>query len=195
MKRMIWFTSLSVIFAVLILPGLLALGVKYLPSGVQPPLHKTKDVYGDRFISQEFTSFRSNLIGIAMTVKNPNLKNKKDVFLHVYDENSEVLRETKLNGANIEDGNFVKFLFNPISDSKDKTYKFIITSPESGEGEVLPIFYTDEKPIWAGQMMFEDAEDIVGSVSFVTLHKPESKLEVVSEIYSDLFSRLFRVKV
>lgn len=195
MKKMIWFTTLSVIFSVLILPGLLALGVKYLPSGVQPPLHKTKDVYGERFISQEFTSFRSNLTGIAMTVKNPNLKNKKDVFLHVYDENSEVLRETKLNGANIEDGNFVKFLFNPISDSKGKAYKFIITSPESGEGEVLPIFYTDEKPVWSGLMMFEDNEGIEGSVSFVTLHKPESKLEVVSEIYSDLFSRLFRVKV
>jgi hypothetical protein len=189
MKKMIWITTLFVVFLIFILPGIVALGVKYIPSGVQPPLHKTRDVFGKFQISQEFTSVRNGLTGFSMTIKNPNLKNKKDVYLYLFDDQKTLIRESKLNGSNIEDGSYVKFLFDPVLGSENKNYKFVLSSPDAGEEEVLPIFFTEEKPLWVGLMMY-DIEEIPGGVSFVTLHTPESKLSIVKDLYSSWISRL-----
>lgn len=186
---MIWLTTAFILFITLLLPAFLALGLSYIPYGVQPPLDKTKDVFGGNYIKQTFTSQRENLAGVSMTIKNPNLKNKKDIYLHLYDKDNKQIRESKLNGLNIEDGSYVKFLFDPITDSKNKEFSFILISPDSNEEEVLPIFYTERKPDWIGQMQFEK-EDHPGGVSFVTLHVPGSKLETIGEIYSNWLGRL-----
>lgn len=189
MKKIIWLTSLFVLFMVFLLPGVLALGIKTLPSGVQPPLEKTKDIYGLFTVSQEFVSLRPNLTSIAMSIKNPNLKNKKAVTLSLYDEDKNLIRTATLNGLNIDDGAFVKFTFDTIPDSLNKKYTFSLIAPEAGPEDLLSVFYTDKKPAWIGQLKF-GKEDVAGGISLVTFHKPQSKMEVVKEIYSNLISRL-----
>ena len=189
MKKLIWITTLSVLFLVFILPGLLALTIKYTPANVQPPNDKTINIYWIYEASQEFVSQESNLMGIGMTIKNPNLKNKKDVTLSVYDGEGQQLRSSTLNGGSIQDGSYVKFLFEPIEDSQDKEYKFTIANPSAGAEEVLSLFYTKHLPDWIGEMVFDD-EIVEGGISFVTYHKPKSKWEVINGIYSNWLSRL-----
>lgn len=189
MKKLIWFTTSMVLFLVFLLPGFLALGIKYIPFNVQPPLHKTKDIYWKFTVSQEFISQEGNLMGIGMTIKNPNLKNKKDVFLSIYNEKGELMRTSKLNGGSIQDGSFVKFLFEPIAGSGSQKYTFTIAAPSADAGEVLSLFYTEEQLFWIGKMMFDD-EEFPGGISFVTYHKPGNKWEVIKGIYSNWFSRL-----
>jgi len=189
MKKMIWLTVITVLFSVFVLPGILALGIRYIPYDIQPPLERVKNIYGKYTISQEFTSQESQLTGIAMTIKNPNLKNKKDFYLDLYNDQGEMLREIKFNGANVEDGSYIKFLFDPIADSKGKKYNLVLSNSSGDEEEVLGVYYTLSKPAWVGQMAF-GLEKQDGGISLVTFHKPQSKLGVIKAIYSSWLSRL-----
>jgi hypothetical protein len=189
MKKLIWITSLIVLFVIFVLPAFLALGIKNLPANIQPPLDKSKDLYDVFDVSQEFVSQKPGLMGIGMSIKNPNLKNKQKVAFTLYDKDLKPVREVVLSGLNIEDGSFVKFMFDPIADSKNQKYTLIMSCPFAGPEEVLPIFYTENNPSWIGKMMY-GKEDVVGGISMVTFHKPESRLKVIEEIYSNLFSRL-----
>ncbi|MFH1971205.1 MAG: hypothetical protein ABIJ05_02345 [Patescibacteria group bacterium] len=189
MKKLIWITSFIVLTVVFAFPALLSLGLKYLPANIQPPLDKTKDVYGIFTVSQEFISLKPGLMSVGMSIKNPNLQNKENVFFNLYNDKKELIRAVKYSGANIEDGAFVKFMFDPILDSKNQIYSFEISSPNAGPEQVLPIFYSERNPSWIRQMM-HGKEEVVGGVSLVTFHKPESKIKVIEEIYFNWFSRL-----
>ena len=189
MKKMIWFTVLAVLFSVFILPGILALGIRYIPYDIQPPLEGVKDIYGQFTISQEFISQEAQLAGIGMTIKNPNLKNKKEFFLNLYDDKGQMLREITYSGANVEDGSYLKFLFDPIADSKGKVYNITLSNPSADEEEVLGVFYTLNKPDWIGRMSF-NSEEQEGGISLVTFHKPLTKLGVIKTIYISWLYRL-----
>lgn len=189
MKKMIWFTVLSVLFAVFVLPGILALGIKYIPYDIQPSLDKVKNLYGKYTVSQEFVSQEDQLTGIAMTIKNPNLKNKKDFFMDLYNDKGELTRQVKFSGMNVEDGTYIKFLFDPITESKGKKYMIVLSNPSAGDEEVLGIYYTQKVPSWIGTMKF-DLEEQEGGVSIVTFHKPQSKWGVIKNIYSSWTNRV-----
>jgi len=186
MKKLIFLTTLIVLFLVFIAPAVLALGIKYLPGDLQPPLEGTRGVYWIFEVSQEFFSPMDNLTALGMSIKNPNLKNKKDITLLLYDENGNLVRKSVLNGQNIEDGAFVRFLFDPVKDSKNRHFKFVLSAPDAGAEDLLEVFYTQKKPSWIGKMVaIEGVEEseIDGGVSLVTLHKPESSLFVIKTIY------------
>ena len=189
MKKMIWLTTLTVLFAVFVLPGILALGVRYIPYDNQPSLERVRNIYSKYTISQEFISQESQLTGIGMTIKNPNLKNKKDFYLDLYDDKRVMIRQTKFNGANVEDGSYLKFLFDPIADSKEKKYLIVLSNQSAGDEEVLGVYYTLNKPSWIGKMIFNEGEQ-EGGISLVTYHKPQSKLGIIKTIYLSWLSRL-----
>lgn len=188
MKKLIWLTTLTVLFVLVFLPGLLSLGLKYLPGNIQPSLDSTRDVYGLYKVTQEFTSLEPRLTGIGMTIKNPNLKNKESVTFTLYNTNGDLLRQVTYSGANIGDGDFVKFIFDPVEDSQNQKYRFQIESPTANVLEVLPVFITTAKPSWLGNFIYNN-EVNSGGVSMVAFYKPESKIKVIEEIYSSLFSK------
>lgn len=189
MKKLIWATTLIILFVVFAFPAVLALGIRYLPANIQPSLDGTKDVYRTFTVSQEFTSLGSGLTGIGMSIRNLNLKNKKDVVLNLFNTKGDLLRTAIINGGIIDDGSFIKFMFNPIPDSKDQKYTMVIECPTAGPEEISPIFYTTNKPSWMGKMIYAEAK-VDGGVSMVMFNKPESKLNVIREIYTNWLSRL-----
>lgn len=189
MKKIIWITSIFILGMVFVLPALLALGIRVIPADVQPPLNKTRDIYGLFTVTQEFTSLRPNMTSIGLSIKNPNLKNRKDVTLDLFDSEGRKIRSATLNGLNIDDGAFVKFTFDPITDSQNRKFTFTISAPFAGPEDLLAAYYADKKPSWIGQLKF-DKEEVGGGLSMVTFHKSIGKIEVIKEIYSNLFSRL-----
>lgn len=192
MRKMIWFTTATILFFVFLLPGILGLFIKYIPYNYQPSLDGVRGIYGPFSVSQVFTSQDSNLTGIGMTIKNPNLKNKSQFYFRLFDESGRVVRQVAYSGANVEDGSYVKFLFDPLVDSKGKSYKFTLENPSAGEEELLGIYYTNSKPSWIGAAMYGD-ETVEGGVSLVTYHKPPGKLAVVKDLYSNLLSRFLHL--
>ena len=190
MKKMIWLTTLSVLFVVLLVPAILAMTLKMIPAGDQPGYNSDQklSIYGKRGISQRFISKEKNLTAIGTSIKNPNLKNKKEIILSLYDENNKLIRTSVLNGQNIQDGDFVKFVFEPVPNSLNKTYLFTIFSPEAGPEETIEVFYISSPADSVLEYTY-DEKTYPGGLPIVTFHKPESKWEVVKKVYASWFFR------
>jgi len=189
-KKMIWLTTLSVLFVVLLVPAILAMTLKMIPAGDQPGYNSDQklSIYGKRGISQRFISKEKNLTAIGTSIKNPNLKNKKEIILSLYDENNKLIRTSVLNGQNIQDGDFVKFVFEPVPNSLNKTYLFTIFSPEAGPEETIEVFYISSPADSVLEYTY-DEKTYPGGLPIVTFHKPESKWEVVKKVYASWFFR------
>lgn len=197
MKKLIWFTTIFVLFLIFVAPALLALGIKLVPGEDQPGYDSNQrlSIYGKRDFTQKFISDGVNLSAIGTSIRNPNLKNKKDVILSLYDTNKKLIRTVVLNGQNIEDGNFVKFVFDPIADSQGKTYIFTLSTPEAGPEETIEVFFVEDGrstqilPSWIVEYTY-DQKAYSGGLPIVLYYKPGSKVEVIKEVYSSWFSRL-----
>lgn len=183
------FTTGFVVFLVFILPALLALGIRYIPYDIQPPLDNYEGIHRYQAISQSLVAQKNNLSGFALSLKNPLLRNKQDINLTLTDENNITIRNATLNGSYIQDGEYVKFIFAPITDSKDKSYTFILSAPNADKNESLAAFYTFNKPNWAGELRIGDRLEPNGSVSFVGLYKPATIFTPVIDIYSEWIRR------
>ena len=183
MKKMIWFTTISILFVLFIVPGIMASAIKMIPAGDQPGYGPRRlSIYGIGELSQKFISKEKNLTAIGTTVKNPNLKNKKEVILNLYDANNNLIRKSILNGFNIGDGDFVKFVFEVVPDSLDKEYSFTLSSPTAAADEIIEVFLIDGPANGIIEYTFGE-ETHEGGIPLVTFHKPDSQWEVIRGVY------------
>ena len=189
MKKLIWFTTIFIIFLIFLAPAILALGIKLIPGGNQPGYGPTLSIYGARNVTQKFTSQNANLSAIGTSIKNPNLKNKQDIILTLFDEKMNVIRTVTINGQNVEDGSLVKLVFDPIPDSENKTYAFTLSSPTAGPEDMIEVFLSQNTPGWIEQYTY-DQKVYPGGIPIVLYFKPASKMTVIKDIYSSLLSRL-----
>lgn len=196
MTKMIWLTTLVVAFLIFVVPGVLALTLDIIPAGDQPGFDSDRRlaIYGKRGVTQKFVSEEKNLTAIGTSIKNPNLKNKKEVLFNLYDEKGNLIRTSIVNGQNFQDGDFVKFVFQVVPDSSGKTYTFTIFSPEAGPEETIEVFYIKDDASFKSpaENIIEytyDKKSYSGGLPLVTFHKPESRWEVIKKIYSSWLSK------
>ncbi|MFZ3302001.1 MAG: hypothetical protein WA152_04785 [Microgenomates group bacterium] len=189
-KLIIKFTTFVILFVLFVFPAMLAMLIKMIPANDQPGYGQMGrvSVYGDRTFTQYFVSKMNNLTSVATTIKNPNLRNTREINFNLYDMDSKLIRSVLLNGFNIGDGDFVKIIFEPIPDSLQKKYYFNLSSPSAGEEEIIEIFLTE--PTNEILEYTYDGETKAGGAPIVTFHKPNSRLETVKSIYSNLISKL-----
>jgi len=189
-NKIIIFTTTTILFLLFILPAFMASLLKMIPASDQPGYGDMGriSIYGIREFSQTFVSKNKNLVAIGTTIKNPNLKNKKDIIFNLYDENNNLIRTTKLNGFNIGDGDFVKIIFDVVPDSLGNKYYFRLSSPDAGDEEILELFLIG--PIDTVLDYSYDDETKLGGIPMVTFHKPDSRWETVKLVYLNLFSKL-----
>lgn len=189
-KLLIVFTTVSILFLLFVIPIFMTIPIKMVPANDQPGYDgvRTVSVYGTRIFSQEFMSTNKNMIAIGTSIKNPNLKNKKEIIMSLYDENNNLIRTSVLNGFNIGDGDYVKFIFDPIPDSDNKKYHFTIASKTAGEEEVIRLFLTE--PTDKIIEFTYDKETKKGGIPMVVYHKPGSAIEKIKKIYSNIISKL-----
>lgn len=192
MNKSIWFTTVLILFLVFVVPGILVSVIDMIPADDQPGYNPDQrlSIYGKRKVIQKFISRQEDLTAIGTSVRNPNLKNKKEVVLNLYDESDQLIRTSILDGQNIEDGNFIKFVFEPIAGSGDREYKLVLSSPEAGPEETVEVFYIKDSTNEILEYTY-DEETHPGGVPLVTFHKPESKWGVVKNVYSSWVQRLF----
>lgn len=189
-SKLVWFTTIFILFLLFVLPAFMASLIKMIPASDQPGYGDKGrvSVYGIRSFSQEFLSADTNLVAVGTTIKNPNLKNQKDIIFNLYDGNNNLIRTTKLNGFNIGDGDFVKIVFDVVPDSKNKKYSFSLSSPDAGEEQIIELFLIDPTP----EILSYTYDDKIhmGGIPMVTFHKPVSKLDTIKQVYLNLFSKL-----
>lgn len=187
---MIKFTTFTILFLLFVVPGLMAALIKMVPANDQPGYGDKGrvSIYGIRDFTQYFVSKEKNLMAVGTTIKNPNLKNNKDIIFSLYDENNNLIRTVNLNGFNIGDGDFVKIIFDVVPDSLDKKYYFTLSSPDAKQDEIIEVFLTGETNEILSYIYDEEIHS--GGAPIVIYHKPDSRLETVKKVYFNLFSKL-----
>ncbi len=170
-------SSLLLILLLLSWPVVLSIVVPRIPQNVQPGLDRTEYVHSENMIEFTVVSEVNNLSAIGVSVKNPQLLNKKDLILSIRDENGNSIATSVLNGSVISDGDLVKFKFDPIPDSANKYYKMTFSSPESTPPDSFQIFLT---------------HDLVPS--FILYTTPEKRLSLAKNIYKGWLDHLLADK-
>jgi len=95
---------------------------------------------------------------------------------------------------NLEDGSFIKFVFDPIPDSLGKEYIFTIFSPGAGPEETIELFIIGRDNL-SGIMEYSYmGESFEGGTPIVQYVKPGSKMMTVKKVYSNLISRLLPLR-
>lgn len=191
MKKMIWLTIIFVLGLVFVVPAILSIGLKMIPVNTQPGFNNDirASIYRDRVFVQKFTAKENNLTAIGMSIRNPNLKNKKDIVFNLLNLDGSIIRGVTINGMNLEDGSFTKFVFDPIPDSAGKEYLFTISSPAAGPEETIELFIIGvDNPSGIVEYSYMK-EAFPGGTSIVQYVKPVSKLTTVKEVYTNLLSR------
>lgn len=193
MRKMIWLTTIFVLFIVFVIPGFLAASLKIIPANNQPGYNSNVrlSIYEEREITQRFISKVNNLTAIGTSIRNPNLKNKTDVNFILYDDTGNQVRSVVLNGQNLEDGSFVKFVFPEVPNSEGKNYSFRVSSPGAGPGETIEVFILDKPDTSSGMVDYSYlGKAYPGGVPFVVYDKPISRLNTVKRVYTNWLSRL-----
>lgn len=175
MTKNIWITIIFVFVLVFIFPFVSLVLVRLIPGNDQPGFsgHVTKVVYGNIIASQTFNSSKNNLSGVGLSIKNPSNANNKSVVLKIYNSEGVLIRTSEINGYSIQDGSFVKFVFETIPDSLNQDYKFEISSPQATDKDSVGAFWDENVGIPA-----------------VYFFKPDSKIKIIIEVVTNLFSRL-----
>lgn len=168
------FTVVFVLFILLLAPALLAFGLREIPFQGQGALTNRHKIYGDIVARQEFTSNKPNLSAIAVTIRNFNLINKKDMTLSVISD-GKVIRQATVNGASIPDGALVKFKFDPISDSSGKKYILTMASLASTSAEAFELYFGEDNK----------------SIALSDYYQASSKIELIGDIYKSFLMRFF----
>ncbi len=197
MKKMVWLTTVSVLLLVFVAPAVLASSLKMIPVNNQPGYNPNLrlSIYKIRDFSQKIVAKEENLTAIGTSIRNPNLKNKTDVIFTLYDNSGSVIRTSVLNGQNLEDGSFVKFVFPVIPDSLGKEYLFTITSPGAGPEETIEVFIMNAPEASSGIIEYTyEGETHPGGIPLVAYSQPGSKLETIKNVYSNWLSRLLHLR-
>ncbi len=192
MNKLILITTTFVLCLVFIVPGILATNIKMVPYSQQPgyDVDHRRSIYFTNLVMQSFTAEEDRLTAIATTIGNPNMRNKKDVVLKLY-EGKDLVRTSIVNGQNIPDGSFVKFVFEPIFDSKGKDYTFALASPDAREEDVIYVYISPNAPDWIGDTIFEDNKVFTeGKLPMVTYHLPKNKLSLILQLYKSWISKM-----
>lgn len=168
------FTLVFILILIFVLPSVLSFGIRYLPGGIQPPFAGTIKIDQNYSPSQSFTASLDNLSGIGVSFKNPNLINKKDIKLEIY-QDQNLLRSSILNGNQIADGNFVRFHFDQVINSKNQQYIFKLSAASVLNNEALEVFLTPNSEI-----------------SFISLYKPAYFFTPIIMIYSSWINKFFQ---
>lgn len=192
MKKMIWFTVITVLGIIFIVPMFLSLFIPMIPSGVQPGYDPNirLSIYSNIVFVQKFVSKANNLTAIGLSIRNPNLKNQSEIIFNIYNPDGTLIRDVKISGRNLEDGSFIKFIFPPIIDSMNKEYLFSLSSPGAGAEETIELFIIKEGGESGIIEYSYGRENHPGGTPIVLYSKPDSKFSVIKSVYSSWLSRL-----
>ncbi|HUV42548.1 MAG TPA: hypothetical protein VMY36_01435 [Patescibacteria group bacterium] len=147
-------------------------------------------IYGQRQVGQTFVAGKNNLEMIIINLKNRSLRNQQPVYFYLQEANQpQNLRELKINGFNIGDPSTIKFQFEPIPDSAEKSYYFYLESPESNVNDAVEIVYNKQDVYSSGKMIFSE-EEKEADLRFIVNYYPGNKQALVKEIITDWLFRL-----
>lgn len=185
--KLVYSTKILILILVILIPGILGLGIRKIPSGFQTSLSDTENVYSGISVVQTFRADQNNLSAVALTIQNPFLRNKNDLILNVKTDNGQN-RSTTINGANIADGNYQYFSFEPIADSKGQNITLTFQSPQTNPQQSLGLYHTEDNSFGSFSV---NGVTKSGRLAFVSYYSPKNIFETWGMLYGNWLDKLF----
>jgi peptidoglycan/LPS O-acetylase OafA/YrhL len=128
------------------------------------------EILGNMTIGQTFIAPYSNLHAIEIALATYKRVNTKEVIFHLSSAPSSAsdLVTIKLSGDKITDNQYHRFSFDPIADSKGRSFYFFVESPNSTPGNAITIWYNEKDAYKEGQA-YENGSPIPGDLAFKAL--------------------------
>lgn len=165
---------LIILFLILLSPAIASLSIRKTVGLNNQAENHIEYFYKDKNYSFDFISPKPNLNSISLRLKNTSLRNTQPVEFRLYQAN-KLVRQINLNRSNIGNGTWVRMSFNEISNSKSKSFKFELLS-KSAEQDALAIHLNSRN-----------------EPAMITYHNISSRINLISEIYFGLFSKVFHL--
>ena len=147
-------------------------------------------IYGQRQVGQTFVAGKNNLEMIIVNLRNGRLRNQQPIYFYLQEANqTQKVRELKINGYNVGDPSLVKFQFEPIPDAAGKSYYFYLESPDSDVNDAVEIAYNEQDIYSSGKMVLSEEEN-EADLRFIVNYYPGNKQALVKEIITDFLLRL-----
>jgi len=150
-------------------------------------------IYGDIEVGQSFVATENNLTRIDVLFVTYNRENNKEILFRLKDQSSgEEITEIIINASEIPTNDYYNFYFDPIPDSKMKTYYFSLSSPESYPENAISI-YSSRNNAYIGGSAFINGEKYPGDIAFRTYNTYPGKVFFLSFFEKLIKDRLFLI--
>ncbi len=139
-------------------------------------------------IRQTIRPKNNGLDSILIFMKNTALSNREPFRFRLLDNDSNVVREIKLNGYNIGEADNVRFDFPPVVDSGDRNYIIELMSDTREEKGTIKAGVSAADWYAEGQLVspFMLASDL----SFQMFYRPTSKISLINQVKKYILGRV-----
>jgi glycosyltransferase involved in cell wall biosynthesis len=106
------------------------------------PIRKIGEITGRRCVGQSFVAQRDDLHRIDVLMSTQGRRNTRDVIFHLRESPTarEDLAQVRINASLLSNDSYARFVFEPQSASRGKTFYFCIESPESVPGDAIALW-------------------------------------------------------
>lgn len=108
-------------------------------------------------VKQSFIAEESKLSGIKILIATYARVNTCEVTLELFDQDNNLIASQKADGSKLEDNSYFSFMFDPINDSKGKTYYLKIKSDGTEENSITA-WMSNEDAYADGKFYINDQE-------------------------------------
>lgn len=178
MKLSLLFTAiyLLIIFWVL---AMTTVFVRRIPDQRQGFQERYVWIFKDHPVEQKLTPSHNGLNTIVLYLRNPGIVNLDNFEFSLWQEKT-LLRKIPINGANVGDGDMVRFQFDPVPDSQNKTYTILLTAETPVGDQAIGAGFTDKNG---------------GSLVYETYYRPTNRLASLAEVFAKILANLLDWKL
>ena len=143
------------------------------------------EIYGEKQIGQTFFCDKDEMDRIDVLLATYARINSGKIIFHLREKNeNNDIRTITIDAKYVKDTKYHQFIFEPIENSKNTSYEFYLTSPNSSPGNAVTIWSTQENSYDGGYATIND-NPINGDLNFKVFHTFDT-----SEFLSTFFWRL-----
>ena len=160
LKSKFFVVKFSIIFLFILFQAYLIFFRKHdtLDIDAYPNSQPTANIFSYHKIGQTFVAERDNLCRIDVMLGTHDRENDKKVVFQLWQNNPEkiLITQQEFNALDVKNNLYNSIRFSPVNHSKDKTYYFLLQSPESTPDNSICAWMNPKNIYGNGQLMLND---------------------------------------
>jgi len=129
------------------------------------------EIYGSHTVGQTFVSHQARLSGVDVLLATYARENTQLLMFHLKSSpsNADDIVTITVDAMAIKDNTYHQFSFSPLPDSRDKSYYFLLESPQSVPGNAITIWHSPYDAYAEGEL-YINGQKQEGDLAFRTYY-------------------------